>query len=123
MRQERFEELVRAALESLPDEFLRRLENVEVAIEEWPSLELIREMKLGPGQVPLGVYQGLPLTRRGASYGLTLPDRIVIFRGPIEALGHDEEAIKEQVRRVVMHEVGHHFGLSENHLRGASYGH
>jgi len=116
MKRDRFEALVQEALESLPDEFLKRLVNIEVAVEEWPSPELIREMKLGPGQMPLGVYQGVPLTRRGASYGMTLPDRITIFQGPVQALCHDEEAIKGQVRRVIMHEVGHHFGLSHEQL-------
>jgi predicted Zn-dependent protease with MMP-like domain len=102
-----FEALTQDALESLPPELRARMSNVEIVIEEEPPA----------GRPLLGLYQGVPLTRRGSSYGAVLPENITIFRGPIERLyGHDPETLRREVRRVVLHEVAHHFGISDERL-------
>ena len=94
------------ALDALPPDLSRLLDNVAVVIEDEPP----------PGQPLLGLYQGVPLTRRGTYYGGVLPDKITIYRGPLERLyGHDPE-LHAQVRRVVLHEIAHHFGISDERL-------
>ena len=102
-----FDEAVRDALESLPRELSDFMSNVEVVVEEEPP----RGMPL------LGLYQGIPLTRRGAFYGGALPDKITIFSGPLERLyGADPERLRREIRHVVLHEVAHHFGISDERL-------
>jgi predicted Zn-dependent protease with MMP-like domain len=102
-----FERLVADALDSLPAELRRRLSNVDIVIEEEPPR----------GERLLGLYQGIPLTRRGSGYSGALPDKISIYRGPLERLyGHDAALLRTQVRRVVLHEIAHHFGISDERL-------
>jgi predicted Zn-dependent protease with MMP-like domain len=102
-----FEQAVQNALDSLPPELRDRLSNVEVVIEEEPPA----------GQPLLGLYQGVPLTRRGSNYSGALPDKISIYRGPLERrYGSDPELLGRQVARVVLHEVAHHFGISDARL-------
>ena len=95
------------ALDSLPSDMRARMSNVEIVVEDEPP----------PGQRLLGLYQGVPLTRRGSYYGGVLPDKITIYRGPLLRLyGHDAELLGREVRRVVLHEVAHHFGISDERL-------
>lgn len=101
------EEAIQQALDSLPPDLRGRLSNLEIVVEEEPP----------PGQPLLGLYQGIPLTRRGTSYSGALPDKITIYRGPLERLyGHDPALLAVQVKRVVLHEVAHHFGISDERL-------
>jgi predicted Zn-dependent protease with MMP-like domain len=102
-----FDEAVRDALDSLPQDLSDYMSNVEVVVEEEP-----------PAGMPLlGLYQGVPLTRRGAFYGGALPDKITIYSGPLERLyGADPERLRREIRRVVLHEVAHHFGISDERL-------
>jgi predicted Zn-dependent protease with MMP-like domain len=119
-----FEALVADALDGLPDEFLDNLENVQVDVEEWPTREDLVEAGLPPHDrhVLLGLYHGVPNTERGAFY-MALPDRISIYKGPIEAYsGPDEEQIKKQVRRTVIHEVAHYYGISDDRLDELGWG-
>ncbi|HUZ82797.1 MAG TPA: metallopeptidase family protein [Gaiellaceae bacterium] len=102
-----FQPVIDATLASLPDELREQISNLELVVEDEPP----------PGQRLLGLYQGIPLTRRGRSYSGVLPDKITIYRGPLERLyGHDPELLVEQIRRVVLHEVAHHFGISDERL-------
>lgn len=113
-----FETLVGEVLDSLPDEFLQRLENVQIEVSNWPSEEDLAVAGLPPGARSslLGLYHGVPITDRGIYY-MSPPDRIVIYKGPIEAhAGPDDMAVKEQVRRTVIHEVAHYYGLDEERL-------
>jgi predicted Zn-dependent protease with MMP-like domain len=113
-----FESLVADALDGLPQEFLDHLENVEVVAEEWPSGDDLDEAGLSnrDRKSLLGLYHGVPNTERGNFY-VAFPDRISIFKGPIERYaGPDEEQIKEQVRRTVIHEVAHYYGISDERL-------
>jgi predicted Zn-dependent protease with MMP-like domain len=113
----RFERLVAEALDSLPQKFQEWMENVDVVIETWPSRETIRSMGLAPGETLMGLYEGVPLTKRTSRYGQVLPDRITIYQGPIEACCRNAEEVRLRVRQVVMHELGHHFGISDERLR------
>ncbi len=102
-----FDQVVQDALDSLPRELRERISNVEVVVEDEPPL----------GQPLLGLYQGVPLTRRGSGYSGALPDKITIYRGPLERLyGWDAEVLRGQIRHVVLHEVAHHFGISDERL-------
>jgi len=116
-----FERLVARTVESLPSKFLARLENVEVVIESQPTEEELRRVGIGPGGTLLGLYQGIPQTQRGSWYGSVLPDRIVIYQRPIEAIARTAREIRQQVRITLMHEIGHHFGLGEHELSDAGY--
>jgi predicted Zn-dependent protease with MMP-like domain len=104
---ERFEEYAREALEALPPDLRSQMSNVEIVVEAEPPA----------GQPLLGLYQGIPLTRRGSYYSGALPDKITIYRGPLERLyGQEQETLRRQVRRVVLHEIAHHFGISDERL-------
>jgi predicted Zn-dependent protease with MMP-like domain len=106
-----FMRLVEAAVESIPAEFRKRLENLEFVVEEIPRGDEV------PGEgIPLGLYQGVPLTERGSGYYGSLPDRIVIFRRPIEARARSDMALAALVREVVLHEVAHYFGIDDDRL-------
>jgi len=111
-----FDGLVDRALASIPERFGPYLENTVVVTEERPSREALARMAIGPGESLYGMYEGTPLTERGAQEPLA-PDRIVIYRGPlVEDFGDDADRIAEQVRITVLHEIGHHFGLDEDAL-------
>lgn len=119
-----FADLVSEALESLPEEFLEKLENVQVDIEEWPERQDLIDAGLSPGSKYslLGLYHGVPMTERGAFY-MALPDRISIYQKPIEAVaGPDENDIREQVRRTVVHEIAHYYGISDERLDELGWG-
>ena len=109
---EEFDELVADALDGLPAELTRLMDNVALFVEDEPP----------PGQRLLGVYEGIPLTRRGWSYGGVLPDRITIFRGPIQRMCSTPGEVVEQVRITVVHEVAHHFGIDDERLHELGYG-
>jgi predicted Zn-dependent protease with MMP-like domain len=101
------EDVIQHALDSLPAELRDRMSNVEIVVDDEPPA----------GQPLLGLYQGVPLTRRTSAYAGALPDKITIYRGPLERLyGHDPELLRQQIRRVVLHEVAHHFGISDERL-------
>jgi len=113
----RFHQLVLSALQHLPEEFRQKLENVEVVVEDWPLGGKEKRRRGGKGDSLLGLYHGYPLKERGSWYGNVLPDRIVIYQGPIERACRDEREIRGLVREVVLHEIGHYFGLEEDELR------
>jgi predicted Zn-dependent protease with MMP-like domain len=114
---EEFEQLVVQALDDLPDFFKQKLQNVEVVVADWPSPTELRAVGLKPGQLLFGLYQGIPLTRRTSYYGLVLPDKITIYRLPIERVCRSRAQIINQVQRTVKHELAHHFGISDDRLR------
>lgn len=117
MQKERFEALVIGVLNALPAEFRSRLENVDVMVEDWPTPKQVREARLGPGMQLLGLYEGIPQTKRGSGYNLVLPDKITIFQRPIERVCRNDREIEAEVQKVVRHEIAHHFGISDDALR------
>jgi predicted Zn-dependent protease with MMP-like domain len=112
-----FEELVVLALKRLPKFFKKKMKNVDVVVEDRASRELLLEMGLQSPSELLGLYQGVPLDRRGFYYGNVLPDKITLFQIPIERMCKTREEIQERVKEIVIHEVGHYFGLNDERLR------
>ncbi|MGD2065455.1 MAG: metallopeptidase family protein [Dehalococcoidia bacterium] len=116
MQREKFEALVAKAIDNLPPEFQRKLENVDIVVEDWPTRGQLRQVKhRHPAQL-LGLYQGVPQTRRGRRYGLVLPDKISIFQKPIEESCRFDREIAVTIEEVVRHEIAHHFGLDDKTL-------
>ena len=111
-----FEELVRDAVEQLPDDFLAIMRNVDVQVRRWPTRRQLRHAALDDGDTLLGLYEGVPVTDRGGNYNMVLPDIITVFQGPIEGLSSTKEEIVKQVRETVTHEVAHYFGISDAEL-------
>jgi predicted Zn-dependent protease with MMP-like domain len=117
MDQSGFEDLVAEALDSLPEEFRDNMDNVEIEVQDWPSPETLRQAGAKHRWDLLGFYHGVPLTQRGQNYNLVLPDRISIYRQPILMRCRTLEEVRQTVRRVVFHEIAHHFGIDDGHLR------
>jgi predicted Zn-dependent protease with MMP-like domain len=102
-----FEESVEGAIETLPDDLREAMSNVAIVVEDEPP----------EGEPLLGLYEGIPLTKRSSFYAGAAPDKISIYRGPLERLyGHDPALLQRQIRRVVLHEIAHHFGISDERL-------
>jgi predicted Zn-dependent protease with MMP-like domain len=116
MTRERFTELVQEALDGIPRRFRDAMKNVAVVVEDEPTQELLDDMDMDPGDTLFGLYHGTPLTQRGSGYGNVLPDRISIYRLPIEAACEDEEDVRQCIAETVIHEFGHYFGLSEEEI-------
>jgi predicted Zn-dependent protease with MMP-like domain len=115
-RADRFQRLVREALDEIPAAFRPFLERVEVRVEDWPDPLLLASLGLPEDDTLYGLYQGTPLTERGHDPDLW-PERILIFRGPLEEDFPEAEELREEIRITVLHEVAHHFGLDEARLR------
>lgn len=111
----RFLRLVRRALAGLPPPFRERLSNVDMVVKRRPGLDDLREAGLGPGETLYGLYSGVPLTER-SNYGFVLPDKITIFQQALEQDFPDETELVEEVRKTVLHEIAHHFGISDEKL-------
>ena len=116
MEREHFEGLVRRALDTLPDEIAQRVDNVDVEVQDWPTGTQLAAAGVPPGSTLLGLYQGIPLTKRTSGYNLVAPDRITIYQGPLERIARNDDDLVERVRDVVVHEVAHHFGISDARL-------
>ena len=119
-RQE-FRRLVSEAIASLPPQVAERLQNVEVVVENRPTREELAVAGVEPPVTLFGLYTGTPLTERGSWYGLVLPDKITLYQRSIEEVCRTKHEVREQIRTTLMHEIGHHFGLSEDELEEAGY--
>ena len=115
-----FDRLVSEALDSLPADIAQRLENVDVVVEDEPPQEFLDGLPRGSSL--FGLYHGIPLTKRGSSYSNVLPDKISIYRGPITRYWRRPDEIRAQIRRTVIHEVGHYFGIPEKRLHELGWG-
>ena len=116
---EEFEQIVQETLHTLPEEFTSELDNVDILVESWPTEEDLRSIFAHPGTTLFGLYRGIPKTKRGNNYNAVLPDKIIIFAGPILQFFPDPETAKKQIKKTVLHEIGHHFGMSEKDIRKA----
>jgi predicted Zn-dependent protease with MMP-like domain len=123
MEQERFEDLAQEAFDALPDVIREKAENVHIVVEDYPTAEVVRRMRLPSRKVLLGLYEGVPLTHRGTSYGAypVVPDKITLYRKNIEAVARTDEEIRSAVRDTLIHEVAHHYGMNEDEVRRAGY--
>jgi len=110
-----FEELVSEALDSIPAEFQTYLVNTLVSVQDDPSARMLQELGVRPGSTLLGLYTGTPLTKRESNFA-ALPDAIVLFRGPILRSCRTRDEVVAQIRKTVVHEIGHFFGLADDQL-------
>jgi len=118
MELEKFEELVNEGIKDIPEKFLKKIENVDIVIEKEPTPAQLEKLKIRKDSLLFGLYEGIPQTKR-LNYGQVLPDKITIFKGPIEKMGQSENKIKEIVKNTVWHEIAHHFGMDEKSVREA----
>jgi predicted Zn-dependent protease with MMP-like domain len=116
-----FEALVADALDGLPSFIQEAMSNVDVVIEEWPSTEQYASLGLDPDEWLFGLYEGTPLIERGVVADPLMPDKITIFRHPLEEACQSPEQITEEIRRTVIHEIAHHFGIDEDRLAELGY--
>jgi predicted Zn-dependent protease with MMP-like domain len=116
MTRKSFEKLVSEAVNALPDQFLSRLDNVEIVVEDFPSLDIQQIEGLESPYDLLGYYEGVPLTERGDGSPGWLPDRITVFQKPLEAICTSRLELVEEVQRTVVHEVAHYFGIEEDRI-------
>lgn len=117
LRRKRFERMVRKAVDSLPPTIRTLMVNVEIVIEDEPS----KVQRGDAADGPFGLYEGIPLTERTSSYGLILPDKITVFRGPLERATATQSELFFEVRATVIHEVAHHFGMDEYQIAALGY--
>ena len=117
MKAQTFERLVAAALDDLPQDIQQALDNVDVVIEDWANRATLQRAGVRHPNQLLGFYHGVPRTKRTRSYGLVLPDKITIYRRPIEMRARTPDDAQDIVRRVVRHEIAHHFGIDDDRLR------
>jgi predicted Zn-dependent protease with MMP-like domain len=106
----------------LPPELLARVHNVDIVIERRPTARERRSAGIGPGHTLLGLYHGVPLTHRGEYYNLVAPDKISIYQEPIEDICATDDEVREQVRKTVLHELGHYFGIDDDRLHELGMG-
>ena len=111
------EELVYKVVHNLPEEFRDGLQNIDFLVEDMPSPYQRKKAGLKSNQLLLGLYEGVPRTRRRSSYGMVLPDKITIFQKAVEYKCRSERAIVNEIERVVKHEIAHHFGISDDRLK------
>ncbi len=121
LTQKEFEDAVLSALKTLPKVLKKKMENVDVVVEDRVPPDVMEEMDLRSPYDLLGLYQGIPYDRRGFYYGNVLPDKITLFKEPIEAQCRTKEEVEAKAKEVVIHEVGHYFGLDDEALLELSH--
>lgn len=113
---EAFDQLVTKAMNELPQEYIKGLDNVAIVYADWPDEHQAKKSELKPGNLLLGLYEGIPLTQRGSGYTFVLPDKITLFKTPISMVSDSEEAMAEQVKRTLWHEIAHYYGLNHHRI-------
>lgn len=113
---EAFDRLVTKAMNELPQDYIKGLDNVAIVYADWPDEHQAKKAKLKEGSILLGLYEGIPLTQRGSGYTFVLPDKITLFKVPIQMVTHSEEELFEQIKRTLWHEIAHYYGLNHDHI-------
>ncbi len=119
---EQFSALISRAMDELPEKYIRGLDNVVITYDDMPTEHQRRVSKLRGDQTLLGLYEGVPLTKRGAGYNLVLPDKITIFKLPIAATAHDDESFFLQIKHTLWHEIAHYYGLDHDRIHAIERG-
>ena len=114
-----FDVLITRAMNELPQEYITNLDNVAIVMAENPTPEQLTKQGVRQGQLLLGLYEGIPLTRRGAGYQFVLPDKITLFKWPILQVSRDADALYSQIKRTLWHEIAHHYGLNHGDIDAA----
>jgi predicted Zn-dependent protease with MMP-like domain len=122
LSKEEFGLVIEEALRELPPEFARVMETVRVEVRDRPTRKMLMDARVGPGHTLLGLYHGRPATKRSVEDSGAMPDVIYLFQNELEETVNDAEQLRREIRRTVLHEVGHHFGLREGELRRLGYG-
>ncbi|CAN5652393.1 metallopeptidase family protein [soil metagenome] len=113
-----FEALINEAMDELPEEYIKRLDNVAIVYENEPTPDQREKLRLKCNESLFGLYEGIPLTKRGNNYNLVLPDKITIFKKPMIDHTHNYPALKAQVKHTLWHEIAHYFGLDHDRIHG-----
>jgi predicted Zn-dependent protease with MMP-like domain len=113
---EEFDKIISLAMDELPEEYIQKLNNIVVTYEDEPTPEQREKLRLRCDQTLFGLYEGIPLTKRGAGYNFVLPDKITIFKNPILGFSHDLASFKAQVKHTLWHEIAHFFGLDHERI-------
>jgi predicted Zn-dependent protease with MMP-like domain len=121
MRRGAFQKVLQQALDDLPPEFRKALDNVAVVVEDWPPDWLLDELGIPPDDILYGFYHGVPLPERSVMDSGALPDKISIYRGPLEEDFPDLGELRRQIRITLLHEIGHYFGMDEEALERLGY--
>ena len=116
MNDQEFDLLISQAMDELPQAYIKGLDNVVIVYADKPSFEQIQKMKIEDNQLLLGLYEGIPLTQRGAGYNLVLPDKITLFKESIMAVSRSQSELFEQIKRTLWHEIAHYYGLSHDRM-------
>ena len=112
-----FERIVEEGMSAIPEKFLKKLDNVALVIENEPTADQKKKLKICSGWTLFGLYEGVPQSKRGASYGSVLPDKITIFQRSIEREANNTNELLEIVKNTIWHEIAHHFGMGETEVR------
>ena len=121
MDRKAFEKLIDESVRELPEEFQKKLENIAIIVEDYPSEELMEQMDLSPDDTLFGLYEGVPLTERGFFEQPLHPDRILIFQRAIEDECDSPEEIKDELKTTIVHEIAHFFGMDDDDLEELGY--
>lgn len=123
LAREEFERFAQDVFDSLPEQFQQNIENVQIIIEDDPSHETLRKMGIHSPSVLMGLYEGVPLNKRGTGYGMypVGPDKISLYKNNIEHGARSEEELRQRVRQVLIHEIAHYYGMNEEEVRAAGY--
>lgn len=118
-----FEDVAQEMFDALPDPFRHNLENVQIVIEKLPSRDTIAMMGLSSTSSLLGLYEGIPLNKRGTWYGMypVVPDKITLYKTNIERDARDDDDVRQRIREVLIHEIAHYYGMNEEEVRAAGY--
>ena len=121
MNRKEFRAVVRDVINSLPEEFLKKLENIDFVVEDQPDEELISDFGFSAKSMILGLYHGVPFGKRGHHYGEIQPDKITIYQKNIEPECKSDKEVREKVHEVIIHEIAHYFGFDERKIRRLGY--
>jgi len=123
MDRDEFEKVVQEVFDSLPAQFHATIDNLHIVVEELPASRSNSRKGIRSGGMLLGLYEGIPLTKRGVDYGMypVVPDRITLFRQNIQAVSRDDHDLRATIRETLIHEIGHYYGMSETEIRRAGY--
>jgi predicted Zn-dependent protease with MMP-like domain len=111
-----FDRLISKAMDELPQEYIKGLNNVAIVYADWPNEHQAQKAGLREGSLLLGLYEGIPLPQRGAGYNMVLPDKITMFKRPIQMVVEDDEQLFEQIKRTLWHEIAHYYGLGHDRI-------
>jgi predicted Zn-dependent protease with MMP-like domain len=113
---EQFSALIARAMDEMPEKYMKHLNNVVITYADQPNIHQVKTLHMRGDQLLLGLYEGIPLTKRGAGYNLVLPDKITLFKLPLMAVTHDEQSFYTQIKHTLWHEIAHFYGLDHDKI-------